>query len=139
MPCPDSDNCSKKACIEQSVCMGDYWPNYWKNKLVDPLVGRKMPPGWKSKTQVRKEKRQASKEFHFKEPCAKTDTHPCDKKDACDVLGQCIITLQMVQDNPPILQSLRGPHTARQIVEIFRQHNITPMKSYYFNTKYLKK
>jgi hypothetical protein len=32
MACPDWQDCDKKNCIEQQVCMGDYWINYWKNK-----------------------------------------------------------------------------------------------------------
>lgn len=32
MGCPNWEKCTKKTCIEQSVCMGSYWPEYWKKK-----------------------------------------------------------------------------------------------------------
>lgn len=33
MACPAWRECNKKNCIEQEVCLGDYWPTYWKTHV----------------------------------------------------------------------------------------------------------
>lgn len=60
----------------------------------------------------------------------------CDKKDTCNILGQCLLSLKIVIDNQNLLNALKGSHTPKQVLILFRDHHITPMKSYYYHTKY---
>lgn len=63
----------------------------------------------------------------------------CDRKGMCSILSQCMFTLKRVEDNPALMKALKGPHSYRQILKIFRDHDPYPMKSYYYHTKYFKK
>lgn len=123
MGCPVWKDCDKKGCIEQEVCTGDYWFNYWRNKALlaqqEKLTSKKR----------RKARRDAQKE-----PCTKYEGK-CDKQKTCEILGQCVITLPFVAEMPSVLEALRGKQSVKQIIKIFAQHNPTPMKSYYRKPK----
>lgn len=132
MICPAWEDCNKKACIEQYVCMNlDYWSQYWQNQKNSNTEA------WQKRHKSKKERKRVAKADHFKDtpPCIKTGIS-CDKKEACDVLSQCVVTLKVVSDNPILLNALRGPLSAKQICTILRDNNISPMKSYYYHTKY---
>ncbi len=146
MNCPDWENCDKKGCIEMERCIdAGYWESLSRHiserntkrrsKVNIPPVVH--PPGWKSKSQMRREKNNLSRAIYFKDrlPCVKNGVI-CDKQEACSILSQCVVTLKIVTDNSTLLNQLRGPHSLKQVLSLFRDHCITPMKSYYYHTKY---
>lgn len=132
MICPNAEKCGKKACIEMERCTDPlYWESLSKhiserntkrrNKVkTAPVVHS---PGWKSKRQIRREQREKG--------CPS-----CNKRETCDLLAQCIMTLPLVVSNPVIADLIKGSLCTKQILAVLRDHHITPMKSYYYHTKY---
>lgn len=124
MSCPAWEDCNKKVCIEQSVCMGDYWVEFWKRKASEAKEAYKV----KKKINRRK--------FHYAERklCTKGES-TCDKARSCEILGQCIFTIPRFADKPELLSALRGRRTPEQVIKILREHDPEPMRSYYFCQK----
>lgn len=186
MSCPEWNQCDKKACIEQEVCMGDYWVEYWKNKVnasINPDKSNPCPfvhlctrPScrkesmcqdktfWsyyhrkkqkkiddavkvvnKSKKREQKEQKNiiGQKKYHWIQkqetlrdlykdipPCVHNG-QICDKMEACSILSQCIITISRFKDKPALIEALRGPKTAKEVINILLVHDPKPMISYY--------
>jgi hypothetical protein len=123
MSCPAWEECPKKSCIEQSVCLnGDYWAQYWKGRSEDQ----------KKQVKGKKKKTRPSHWHNLKwlPPCQK-ELGGCDKKDACAILGQCIIEHPRIAGKEPIINSLKGKLDVVAIIKILRNHDPEPMASYY--------
>lgn len=128
MSCPAWEDCNKKSCIEESTCMnGDYWANYWKNVVAVS----------KAENKERKTKNRA---VYFKDrlPCVKTGDS-CDKKEACAILGQCIIEHPRIAGKNHFINALRGKLDVGAIVKILRLHDPLPFDSYYPKKKTVRK
>lgn len=122
MICPDSDKWGKKACIEMDRCTN---PEYWAS-LSAHLSKKRAKLALKKSVKLYEAK---------KIPLCVKCGDWCDKKDACRVLGQCIVTLPRVLALPELLEKLRGPRTAKEIVNLLREYDPEPMRSYYLNSK----
>lgn len=143
-PCPYVHLCKESSCRKEGVCLNSgYWSAYWKIKTVaenEALGGTKKERRKARKIQKkekgikkywRERKEAAIKEVFASIPHCVKDGDWCDKKQACDVLGQCVITLSRIQANPAILEELRGPRSCKQIINVLAKHDPEPMKSYY--------
>lgn len=115
----------------------EYWVEYWKNKgrVLREAMDKEMAE-LKAKTEKRTGAitiKQLKKRYALDvkpAPCIKSGEW-CDKKDACDVLGQCIVTISRFRDRPEIIEELRGPKTSKEIIRVLAKHDPEPMKSYY--------
>lgn len=142
MSCPSWEDCNKKNCIEESVCMnGEYWAKYWRDK-ANQSEDHRVKHHERKKKKIYPNK-MVSNEVIIKEYLR---TIPrcihkkgCDKKGSCPILSQCIMTLQRVSNNQKLYKALLGTHTPKKVLIILRDHDISPMKSYYYNTKYWKR
>lgn len=127
MSCPAWENCDKKGCIEQCGCTDpNFWSAYWKKMA-----------GFKTGTRVaNRARKKAAKDLYLKDrpACVKTGDW-CDKKESCDILGQCIVTIARIASNKPLMEALKGPHSIGGIIKILRQYDPEPMESYYFCQK----
>lgn len=131
MGCPAWGDCNKKSCIEQRACMsGDYWAKYWQNKKITNA------PEWQERKEDKKAKAEAQKLAYRKSinPCVKLGDW-CDKKEACQFLDRCVMTLSRISANQDIVNALRGPHTLKGILKVLRQYDPEPMRSYYFSQR----
>lgn len=131
MSCPSWEDCNKKSCIEEYVCMnGDYWARYWQRQKNNNT------PLWQQRKQAKKSKRAEARAFHFKErsACVKSGDW-CDKKESCAVLGQCIITIPRIANNPALIESLKGKLDPGAVIKRLRDHDPEPMASYYAGQK----
>lgn len=117
MSCPAWEKCQKKYCIEQSVCMGEYWVNYWKNKVL-----------------VAKQSQKVVEKISKETPCSKVKGI-CDKQATCEFLGQCIFTISAVKGNKKVIKSLSGRHTMKEVLVVLAELNPKPMRSYYLHSK----
>ena len=125
MSCPAFEDCNKKSCIEESVCMNaEYWAEYWKKMGSNGIK----PTPEKSAVSVKKRYRQ----HHYQSRGCVKEGDWCDKKRSCEIMGQCIFTIPRFADNPQLLNALNGPHTPEQVIKILREHDPEPMRSYYF-------
>lgn len=132
MSCPAFEDCNKKPCIEQSVCMNaEYWAEYWK-KIV--AIRKEEAAAQK------KDRKKALRILHFKNmpACVKIGDW-CDKKDSCAVLGQCIVTIPRIAANPALMEALKGTLGPGAVIKRLRQHDPEPMASYYTHQDRLKK
>lgn len=134
MVCPAWEDCNKKSCIEQSVCMnGDYWDDYWKEMAELADEQRKtLPMVKKSNSQIKVEKGIANSTLVYQgHPLCTKSGDICDKHEACRVLDQCVVTLSRVVNNPMLLEAMRGPHSLKSIINLLKHFDPTPMRSYY--------
>lgn len=147
--CPFVHLCTNKECKVESICQDPvYWSHYWRKKAVNVAAAAMGI----SKSKIRKEQKAKKKGIGQKKArwneseairrtivssiplCVKKGDY-CDKMGACVVLGQCIVTLPRVLARPELLESLRGPRTAKEIIQLLREYDPEPMKSYYLNSK----
>lgn len=120
--CPSHEDCNKKACIENYRCCNE---EYWRS-LSDHV----------RKTYERIEAKKTIRRLNVN-LCVKKGEW-CDKKEACYVLG-CIFKVERFQKIPDLINALRGPHTAKQVVELLKKYDPEPMASYYPRIKNVKK
>lgn len=71
----------------------------------------------------KKEQKARNKALHFKDksPCIKKGGS-CDKKEACAILGQCIIEHPKIAGNALLENTLKGKMDVAAIIKILREH-----------------
>lgn len=130
MICPAWEDCNKKNCIEESVCMnGDYWSRYWENEKNLNTTR------WKDRKKTKKERQDAAIAAYKRmlPACTKkSDTDVCNKQRTCEILGQCIFDIPRFQDKPDLLNALKGITAPKSIINVLREHDPEPMRSWYF-------
>jgi len=135
MSCPAWENCQKKGCIEESVCLnGDYWSRYWQQQKNQNTTLWRDRKSQKKKRRLTENVAKRNEYFKNTPACIKSDVW-CDKKESCDILGQCIVTIARIASNKPLMEALKGPHSIGGIIKILRQYDPEPMESYYFCQK----
>ena len=105
---------------------GDYWAKYWQSQKNSNTAL------WQERKQGKKRERVKAKSAYFKDrpACIKIGDW-CVKKGSCDVLGQCIVTIPRIADNPALIEALKGPLDPGAVVKRLREHDPEPMASYY--------
>jgi hypothetical protein len=135
MSCPAWEDCNKKACIEQSKCTDQvFWSRFWSYQKINNTSL------WRHRINEKKQKKRSNKLTYLKDKpsCVRTGDW-CDKKLACDVLGQCIMEVPRIKANDDLMQFLKGPHTPGGIVALLKHFDPEPMASYYPLLKCVKK
>jgi len=104
----------------------DYWAQYWKAVAKDQ----------KKTVKVKKKKIRPSNWHNYKwlSACQK-ELAGCDKKESCDILGQCIITIARIASNPALIEALKGKLDPGAVIKRLREHDPEPMASYYAGQK----
>lgn len=150
MSCPDWSRCDRFKCHDEGVCQNsDYWVNYWKNKTKTENETKYAGLSKKDRRKARKaekkavgikryhreRKEEANREWCKDLPLCVKNGDWCDKKAACEILSQCIITISRFQGKPELLEALRGPKTIKEIIRILAKHDPEPMGSYYMHSR----
>lgn len=116
MNCPTWQKCNIKSCIEQEKCNFKDAPIFWKEM-------------------THKQKRLAkniNNLFAFQNQYPSLECgYRCDKKEACTVLNQCVMTLSAVTGNKALFAAIRSPMSLKKIIQLLEIHNPKPMRSYY--------
>lgn len=122
--CPKWKECFHEGCVSEKVCMNsDFWADFWRNKhKCEP------PPYFKPRPADAPKKKKRT--FYYGEYCVGSATN-CDKKQACTLLSQCIMTLSRVKNNKELFNAMRGPKTMKEIIRILKEYDPQPMRSYY--------
>lgn len=117
MICPVWMECIKKSCIENERCCN---PEYWA----------------RLSTHVKKTQDKLNKKKYKDNGsgCVRT-ADGCDKWDTCSFMNECLMKIPRIRFRPALLQALSGPHSMKEIVNILRIIDPSPMRSYYFTAK----
>lgn len=116
MSCPSWEDCNKKFCIENYRCCD---PEYWAS-LSAFIVKRN------KKVEARKRAEALL--------CSKVEG-TCDKDATCKFLGQCIFTISAVKGNKKLIKALSGRKQMKEVLDILKELNPKPMRSYYLHSK----
>lgn len=148
MACPFVHLCEKSLCTKELICQDPtYWSHYWKTKTrkeeqekaitkAERRKQRKIDKKIVGKNSFRRmEKEIAHKEIFSSTPLCVRKGNWCDKWEACSAMNECIVNIPRIQANQALIDLLRGPRTAKQIIRLLSQHDCQPMKSYYRHRK----
>lgn len=144
MTCPFVHLCENETCREEFLCQNhDYWKDYWiaKGKTQDLASGLSKKEKRKARKAAKKligrkkfnreQKQVAKQEIYSSTPFCVKKGDWCDKLEACKIMNECIVAIPRIQANPHLMEFLRGPRTAKEIVRLLSQYDPEPMKSYY--------
>lgn len=129
MSCPKWEECEKKSCLEQEACMGDYWPNYWKNMAS-------LRPPEPDIVKIFKERKRAEKEekkkaalirrafskkrsFHMKK--CEPRQRGCHLPKVCGLLGECVLTHERTITRPDLIPKLKEATSTRSAVKVLEE------------------
>lgn len=144
--CPYVHLCPIERCKSEGVCMdASFWATYWKNKngnpMTTPLVKSIKRKEKKKRRRTRLGKKQRnwikrnqehSLVYSNAPLCTKTGDK-CDKHAACSVMNECIVKIPRIAGNAPLVESLRGPRSLKDIIRLLKEHDPGPMKGYYLS------
>ena len=134
------------------VCLNPFfWADYWRKKAreeeaINGITAkerrkiRKESLKGKSHNEKKAIKRLATLAAHndvygMPELCTKNSSGTCDKKAACSILGECLVSIPRFKDKPELLESFRGPKTLKEIIRALKTFDPSPMKSYYLRSR----
>lgn len=121
MSCPNWEDCSIKSCIENEHCRNKV---FWNSEV-----------GLQRRKVIRKIKlEEKTVVFDPENPCSKKH-NICDKRKACELLGQCVFSIRAIKGNIKVITELSGKKSILEIIKILAKHNPKPMRSYYLNKK----
>jgi hypothetical protein len=125
--CPLVHLCFHEDCQEKKVCQNR---EYWKREH-DRKVEKSTKEGRR-----RRQMGIYAEAYKHVPHCMKNDEGVCDKQQACGVLNECLVRIPRIAANERVMEHLRGPRNLKEIINLLRDHDPEPMRSYYFRSPY---
>lgn len=117
MACPNHKFCPELKCRHENICL--------KNILKATVEIQ--PP-----KDVRLENNLRRRKFKYNDDCGGLKEN-CQKDTACQIIGQCILTLDFVVANQELFRQVALCQTNKELIRLFKKYNPHPMRSYYFS------